>query len=856
MFEQGLEWVRADFHLHTHKDKEFKYSGEENSFIKEYVEKLALEEIAVGVITNHNKFDYGEYKALRNAGKKKDILILPGVELSVKEGNGIHTLIVFKPEDWIVEGENFIGHFLTEAFAGIANHENRNARCKYDLRDVIEKLNAYGSDYFIIFAHADQNNGFFVECSDGTMSDIKEAADFSNRVIGLQKVRKSESLERFRKHFGYDCACVEGSDPKAMDDIGKGNRVYIKIGDLSYDAVKFALIDFSNRICKNKPNTTHGYVKSISFEGGRLDGTTIELSPELNTFIGIRGSGKSSALEALRYAFDLKPSCDVEYKNKLVDITLGSGGQVVVKVVDKFDKEYEIRRIVKEKPSIVDANENDLGISVGTILQNALYFGQKDLSQGTSFEAELLDKLLGEKIKNSAVNASELYGEMMDSLKSLLAIKNVPEELAELETKKSNLNHSIGIFEERGVAEKLSKQTAFNLDRQKIDNIGTEISTVVEDIKSCLENIAISEKMFDDYESKYNAEEFEKAKNILSSIMQIIGNMKQEAEGIDGKYTEYKVLLDSLDGKIESLKGEFAEIKRKIDDPQVDIDAYPKLKTDLQETEGEIKKLSKSLIGKNVFENSFKTSLRKRNELLQKQFKSYEAAVKRINESQPELSVRLEFKGEKDKFKEYLKSDFRGSSIKDTKYQSLVDAFSDYAALIEDVLIDGGKKCKDILTDTEFGKLREKIESQYQELLVKETPNSVEIFYHDKPLKQHSLGQRASALVLFILSQKENDVVIIDQPEDDLDNKVIYDEVIKAICSRKKDIQFIFATHNANIPVLGDAEKILVAELTDDVITIEQGNIDNPKTHEQIVSIMEGGQEAFDKRKKIYSTWR
>ena len=855
MFEHGLEWVRADFHLHTRKDKEFKYSGEENSFIKEYVEKLALEEIAVGVITNHNKFDDGEYKALRKAGKKKDILILPGVELSVKEGNGIHTLIVFKPEDWIVEGENFIGHFLTEAFAGIANHENRNARCKYDLRDVIEKLNAYGRDYFIIFAHADQNNGFFVECSDGTMSDIKEAADFSNRVIGLQKVRKSESLERFRKHFGYDCACVEGSDPKAMDDIGKGDRVYIKIGDFSYDAVKFALIDFSNRICKNKPNTTHGYVKSISFEGGRLDGTTIELSPELNTFIGIRGSGKSSALEALRYAFDLKPSCDVEYKNKLVDITLGSGGQVVVKVVDKFDKEYEIRRIVKEKPSIVDANDNDLGISVGTILQNALYFGQKDLSQGTSFEAELLDKLLGEKIKNSAVDASELYGEMMDSLKSLLAIKNVPEELAELETKKSNLNHSIGIFEERGVAEKLSKQTAFNLDRQKIDNVGTEISTVVEDIKSCLENIAISEKMFDDYESKYNAEEFEKAKNILSSIMQIIGNMKQEAEGIDGKYTEYKVLLDSLDGKIESLKGEFAEIKRQIDDPQVDIDAYPKLKTDLQETEGKIKKLSESLIGKNVFENSFKTSLRKRNELLQKQFKSYEAAVKRINESQPELSVRLEFKGEKDKFKEYLKSDFRGSSIKDTKYQSLVDAFSDYAALIEDVLIDGGKKCKDILTDTEFGKLREKMESQYQELLAKETPNSVEIFYHDKPLKQHSLGQRASALVLFILSQKENDVVIIDQPEDDLDNKVIYDEVIKAICSRKKDIQFIFATHNANIPVLGDAEKILVAELTDDVITIEQGNIDNPKTHEQIVSIMEGGQEAFDKRKKIYSTW-
>lgn len=856
MFEHGLEWVRSDFHLHTRKDKEFKYSGEENSFIKEYVKKLVSEEITVGVITNHNKFDAGEYKALRKEGKKKDILILPGVELSVKEGNGIHTLLVFKPEDWIEDGENFIEHFLTEAFAGIANHENRNARCKFDLRDVIEKLNSYGKDYFVIFAHVDQNNGFFCECNDGTMTDIKETADFSNRVIGLQKVRNSESLKRFRKHFGYDCACVEGSDPKAMDDIGKGNRVYIKIGDLSYDAVKFALMDFSNRICKNKPKPTHGYVKSISFEGGRLDGTVIDLSPELNTFIGIRGSGKSSALEALRYAFDLKPSCDVEYKNQLVDITLGSGGQVVVKVVDKFDKEYEIRRIVNEKPSIVDANDNNLGISISTILQNTLYFGQKDLSHGISLEAELLDKLLGEKIKSYVVDASEFYCEMTNSLKRLLAIKNIPEELAELETKRSNLNHSIGIFEERGVAEKLSKQTAFNLDRQTIDNVKTEIGTVVENIKNCLEDVAISEKMFDDYESKYNASEFVKAKSILNSIMRIIGNMKLEADSIGGKYIEYKVLLDNLDGKIESLKGEFAEIKRQINDPKVDIDAYPKLKADLQKTEEKIKKLTESLTGKKDFENSFKFSLHKRNKLLQKQFKLYEVAVKTINQSQPELSVRLEFKGERDKFKEFLKSDFRGSSIKDIKYQAIVDTFSDYAALIEDILIDGGKKCKEILTATELGKLCEKIETQYQELISKETPNSVEIFYHDKPLKQHSLGQRASALVLFILSQKENDVVIIDQPEDDLDNKVIYDEVIKAICSKKPDIQFIFATHNANIPVLGNAEKILVAELSNDVITIDQGNIDNPKTHEQIVSIMEGGQEAFDKRKKIYSTWR
>lgn len=64
MFERGTECVRTDFHLHTHKDKEFSYSGEENSFVKDYVAALKQAGIRIGVITNHNKFDRDEYKAI------------------------------------------------------------------------------------------------------------------------------------------------------------------------------------------------------------------------------------------------------------------------------------------------------------------------------------------------------------------------------------------------------------------------------------------------------------------------------------------------------------------------------------------------------------------------------------------------------------------------------------------------------------------------------------------------------------------------------------------------------------------------------------------------------------------------
>ena len=313
MFENGLTWVKADFHLHTHKDKEFKYSGEENSFVKEYIAQLKSESVSVGVITNHNKFDEGEYKALKKSGRKEGILILPGVELSVKEANGIHTLIVFNPDEWIVNGENFIAHFLIEAFAGISNAENRNTRCKFDLRDVIEALDSYGKDYFIVFAHVDQGSGLMQECSGGLLESLSQINKFKSRVLALQKVRKPETMSTFQRCLGYSCAQVEGSDPKSISNVGHCDRAtYLKIGDLSYDSVKFALTDFQNRVSGFMPQLKHGVIESISFTGGKLDGETIYVSPALNTLIGIRGSGKSSILEVLRYAFNIQPESDKE----------------------------------------------------------------------------------------------------------------------------------------------------------------------------------------------------------------------------------------------------------------------------------------------------------------------------------------------------------------------------------------------------------------------------------------------------------------------------------------------------------------------------------------------------------------
>lgn len=89
---------------------------------------------------------------------------------------------------------------------------------------------------------------------------------------------------------------------------------------------------------------------------------------------------------------------------------------------------------------------------------------------------------------------------------------------------------------------------------------------------------------------------------------------------------------------------------------------------------------------------------------------------------------------------------------------------------------------------------------------------------------------------------------------DDLDSQTVYEEVVKLVRKIKPNRQFIFATHNANFPVLGDAE-IVAACAYEEKISVMTGSIDTKEAQGKVVSIMEGGKEAFARRKTIYEIW-
>ncbi len=120
-----------------------------------------------------------------------------------------------------------------------------------------------------------------------------------------------------------------------------------------------------------------------------------------------------------------------------------------------------------------------------------------------------------------------------------------------------------------------------------------------------------------------------------------------------------------------------------------------------------------------------------------------------------------------------------------------------------------------------------------------------------RSIKKLSTGQQCTAILHLLLLQNK-DPLIMDQPEDNLDNAFIADRIVTELRNEKVNRQFVFATHNANIPVFGDAEWIGVFESLEGDTSILQGAIDIKEVRNKTANILEGGKAAFNQRKNKY----
>lgn len=868
IFQNGSTWLRADFHLHTNADKEFKYTAEDNAYVSKYIAGLKKANIQLGAITNHNKFDHDEFKILRKKARKEDIFLLPGVELSLNDGaNGIHTLIVFS-EEWIENGIDYITPFISGMFIGRAEiqYQSENGRSDKNILQVVEELEKTSKDYFIIFAHVEQKSGLWYEMSGGKIGDIASDrySTLRERTLAFQKVRTFDEKQKVKQWLNnWYPAEVEGSDCKSVNDIGKGQASYIKLGAFSFDSVKFALKDYHNRIHTTPSKHTHSHIKKIHFEGGMLSGKDLLLSPELNTLIGIRGSGKSSLLEVLRYALEIpfgKKAGDIKYKEKLVGFTMGSGGKIEIDAVDRYGAPYVIRRIWKEKSSEVLINsELQAGISIReTVIHKPIYFGQKDLSStGEGFEKDLVEKLVGSKLDGVRQRIATQKSKVTEAIKQYSKATSIDEQIADHTALQQDTTHRLKLYNNYGIKEKLQKQLDFENDLKKVSQ-GIEFSnSFISDLQKFVTTHEEQLNSILDYTSKHNQPFFKNFfanyKYLVNKLDQIKSLLNECVTGHDSLEKYHTKFIQIKSGMLE----EFSETKRKIGEelkvngiPNITSDDFITLQKKFDLTKERLSALEKQQKQQNSVEQKLIQELATLNSLWHEEFMLINTELNKIEETSDTLSISSKYKEDKQKFLEHIKTIFKGSGIRESTYKKITNNYQDFIAIFKD--FKNAKK----LFGSNPDQLTNLFMDNLEQLLTYQVPNEFIIKYRGKELENHSLGQRASALILFVLSQRDNDVVIIDQPEDDLDNQTIYEDVIKLIRQMKKNVQFIFATHNPNIPVLGDAEQVHACAYDEQQFSIVSGSVDNSSTQKTIVDIMEGGEEAFNRRKEIYQIWK
>ena len=868
-FLNGSKWVRADFHLHTKADKEFKYGGDDNNFVNDYVAALKAAEVRVATITNHNKFDSGEFKAIKKKATKEGIFVLPGVELSVSDGaNGVHTLIVFADE-WLADGKDYIRQFLAAAFKGKvpSEYEHENGRSSQSLLRTLEELEGFHKDFFVIFAHVESPSGLWNELDGGRLKELAQHPLIQKYCLGFQKVRTHDKADakcrvKVQDWWGSNYpAEVEGCDAKDLAQIGRGERGYLKVGNPSFESVKYALSDPTYRIEKKVPPISHSHITAVRFEGGLLDGTRIPLSPHLNCLIGIRGSGKSSVLEAIRYVLDIpfgQVAQDVDYKNELVPYVLQSGGKVVVEAVDKRGQSYEISRIHKHSSDVyVDGNLQPGVLVRETVVWKPLYFGQKDLAAaGRGFGQDLVEKLVGDTLKPVRTEINNCVSTLQEKIESLQSLATDVEQREDDEAELKDIEFRLGQFKKYGVKEKLDKQVEFDKDLSYCSEIDELVSNWSESLTDSIKDAEQDFEELEDCRSKYNGEFFERYNEKLNELKKSIIDARGVSNQVDRLAKELEELRHSLGAGKEKLKDDFAKTERELVKAlseegvtSIQPDEFINLSQRKTELTNSITELTKKTAKHKEKENDVLAALAALNDSWHKEFKLIAAALDQINATQTALKVEAKYKGNTANFAEKMEESFRGDNIRKETYKAISGKYADFGEVYKS-LADAAKEAK-----SKASVFSEKFNENLADLLCYQVPNSYIVTYHGKNLKSHSLGQRASAMMLFILSQKDCDLLLIDQPEDDLDGQSIYEEVVKLVRDIKPEQQFIFATHNANFPVLGDAEMIVGCSFGEERILVESGSVDSKTSQKKIVDIMEGGKEAFERRKSIYRHW-
>jgi DNA repair ATPase RecN len=617
-------------------------------------------------------------------------------------------------------------------------------------------------------------------------------------------------------------------------------------------------------------------IKSLEVKGGFLDGIKIEFDDNLNCLIGGRGTGKTTVIEFIRYALGKMPDRQIsssQYRSidRLIRNNLGSG-RLRLEIETLNGLSYTIERTLDEEMLIFDEKGNPTNISLDKgILFNAEIYSQneiEDIANDPYFQLKLIDKFIAEEIteieKDITVTTRALDQNAIEILQLHKDIDTLEEQLSEL----PNITEKLKAFkiEEGEGAKEIQKEGELKAIRDKeeqcIEAIANFFNETISELKNLNDSLSwqLDECFVEDIFQGENKDIFEKLQKESGKRIKVVSQKLEEA--LEALGTMEEVLQDNKEELItrharqEKRYRDLLQEYEKEKDKARERDQLIKKQAYLEAQQKKLDKKKKELKEKN---SQRRELIGKLSELRDKRYNKRVEVASQINSKlSPTIRVRIEQFGNTDKYYSILTESMRGAGLKFGRIvEKTVERIppQNLASFIQ------RSDIKSIMDELDLDEERaRKFISQ-----LKDTKNIFDIEtveLYDKPIielkdgqdykdsSQLSTGQKCTTILPILLLESENPL-LVDQPEDNLDNAFIYETVVKSLREAKGKRQLIFVTHNPNIPVLGDSERVFVLRSTGRKAKIEiQGNVDDVKG--QIETLLEGGKEAFRLRKERY----
>jgi predicted ATPase len=903
MENRGSIWRKWDIHLHTPGTaKNDQFGTESDELWNQYIEKIEQSDMAVIGVTDY--FSMDNYYKLKNyqdnKGRLKRITLLPNVEMRItpvankKEPINIHAIFNPKLQKEEIDREFFRKlsfeyhekHYdctkssLIDLGKDICDNTNNNDR-KHFWKFGISKYCISYEDLFKVLKQNFFRNNVIVAVSNGSHDGLS-GLNGQTSLSGVQEeiYRKSNIIfsgcegdikyflgkgkdgpEEIIRRCGKLMPCMRGSDAHTMDNVcafPDGRYTWVK-ADPTFEGLRQVCLEPEDRvkICSMIPDSKPRYqvVDNIELHEKGFWQCRIYMNPNLNTIIGGRSTGKSTLLSSI--ALNVNPD-EKDEKNVFIN---GHQSGVSVNWCDNLvNTKHDIEFFTQGYMHEISEDQNKINSLVINILRQK---EQYTLLEQYRKNCEEIKK----EISNDLLRFSSLLSSFKEMSKYSITLgdqKGIKDSISDYQSKLQELNKRSPMSD----AEKLEYNKIINF----INEEESKMLSAEKDLKHFDEL-----KQHPLFNTSYQEE---------SGFIQF--SLKNNLDDIQRKYSElvtktenqWKQIIEELVQRTKDEKTKSQSILQvnKNSDLFKRGENYIKSNVELREIQKkyEVEKNKLKIIEETDKKKSLLSEkLKALRDLIIDNHEKYRSEIEllqnRLQINQDDLSISI-----KPFFKENDLYDFLSGNLNQRSYerQEYINSFTqkyydNSASLLKklfQLVIDEELVCKGNISSLDF---------LNQILTINWFRADFSLKYQNDDFKEMSPGKQAFVILKLLLDFSDKTCpILIDQPEDSLDNRAIYSDLVKYIRGKKKKRQIILVTHNPNVVVSADAENVIVANQqgndsyneNDNKFQYVNGALENsfPKNlnsrtvlssqgiREHVCEILEGGKEAFEKRERKY----